>query len=471
MASKGFSRLGNAPVVPTDWDDSDDVGDADEQCRPLPRTLPVEVIDDNGVAEPLFGFGRLVPLERVANDNWYSWLDYCAAKERKELFRFRKVERKRARTALVELGVCPDVIVGYDSEYQCQQAEVIDQSTNNVICYQMVLKLPDGRSFPKIWHMPGDDSRMTLAELLGELFIAAKAANFFKWFPGNIHLAAHFAVADIASLEGGRELMSDLNALRRTLVSMKDPLSVVWTDGNRNQRTVKVNLVDTMLLAPSKAKKLADIGRIVGIPKIELPPGAIERMGEYRQAHPDEFNAYAVNDAVIAAEYATLMWRQSHDMTGSSKMPKTLGGMAVNYSVNTWKAANYNWQERLQGMEEHVEEVYNDELGRTVKRKKLVKTVNRSRHESFAAECTHGGRNEAFLFGTTTVGDWIDIDLCAAYTTAMACLGEPAWERMRPSRDLEDFQPATLGMAYVQFRFPDSVRYPCLPVRTGMGLI
>ena len=42
---------------------------------------------------------------------------------------------------------------------------------------------------------------------------------------------------------------------------------------------------------------------------------------------------------------------------------------------------------------------------------------------------------------------------------------------MRVSLDPDDYEPNTLGYAQVEFKFPSSVRYPSLPVRTENGLI
>ena len=47
----------------------------------------------------------------------------------------------------------------------------------------------------------------------------------------------------------------------------------------------------------------------------------------------------------------------------------------------------------------------------------------------------------------------------------------PDWQGIRPSVNLDEYTCQNLGLARVKFKFPDDVRYPCLPVRSNHGLI
>ncbi|MCB1204774.1 MAG: hypothetical protein KDN18_10990 [Verrucomicrobiae bacterium] len=91
--------------------------------------------------------------------------------------------------------------------------------------------------------------------------------------------------------------------------------------------------------------------------------------------------------------------------------------------------------------------------------------------ETLATECYHGGRNESFAFGPTKAGKWTDYDLCAAYPTALASIGSPAWDKAYGTTEPSDFTDQVLGFAYVHFEFPKSVRFPTLPVRAPGKLI
>ena len=67
--------------------------------------------------------------------------------------------------------------------------------------------------------------------------------------------------------------------------------------------------------------------------------------------------------------------------------------------------------------------------------------------------------------------DWTDYDLSSAYATAMSLIGRPSWKKFKFSRKVADYGPQTLGFACVTFKFPKSVRYPTMPVRTVNGLV
>ena len=72
---------------------------------------------------------------------------------------------------------------------------------------------------------------------------------------------------------------------------------------------------------------------MLGMPKLELPPGAIERMSEFRDEDPELFNRYAERDAEIAARYTLEVWRfldQIGAIGPGGKLPPTIGAAAVN---------------------------------------------------------------------------------------------------------------------------------------------
>jgi len=119
---------------------------------------------------------------------------------------------------------------------------------------------------------------------------------------------------------------------------------------------------------------------------------------------------------------------------------------------------------------ERVETIVNGR--RRCVRQKL--TAYRDR-EALFADCYHGGRNEAYYAGFTPEGDITDIDICGAYTTAMAAIRTPDWRGAVDTTDIVALaEVGERGMAFarVRFQFPAETRFPCLPVRGGdAGLI
>jgi hypothetical protein len=88
-----------------------------------------------------------------------------------------------------------------------------------------------------------------------------------------------------------------------------------------------------------------------------------------------------------------------------------------------------------------------------------------------ATECYHRGRNEQYWFGPAFLDDWTDYDLSSAYATGMALIGKPDWTAFDHTLDVGKFGIRSLGYALVDFEFPESLRFPTIPVRTDNGLV
>ena len=120
-----------------------------------------------------------------------------------------------------------------------------------------------------------------------------------------ITLACHFARADLCMFADYHSFLKRrLAAVRGTMVTTTRflTLDLPFPDGKRR---VTVSVIDTTLLAPPSSP-LADLGAHIGLPKLEIMPGySIAEMARYRDEQPEAFNAYALQDAEIAARYAS----------------------------------------------------------------------------------------------------------------------------------------------------------------------
>ena len=88
-----------------------------------------------------------------------------------------------------------------------------------------------------------------------------------------------------------------------------------------------------------------------------------------------------------------------------------------------------------------------------------------------STEAYHGGRNEQFIFGIADEADWRDHDLSSAYPTAMTLIGIPDWKNCRHIDSFDNIDPLDLAYFSVDFEFPETVRFPTLPVRTANGIV
>jgi hypothetical protein len=233
---------------------------------------------------------------------------------------------------------------------------------------------------------------------------------------------------------------------------------VLYISTNQGTARVSVRLVDTMLIAPAGAS-LALLGTTLGLPKVDLPPGYLkERMDVFKRDKPEEFERYALVDAEIAARWAARVFSLVRDEMGVSRSFPTLGSVGV--AVIEAEIA------RL-GVDVNVF------FGREKRRLRgppspLPNLVGKL---ELAAQCYHGGRNEAFAVGFSPEGRKVfDLDLCGAYTTAMAQIRVPDWQTARYTNALLELATIdALAFAYVRFSFPNGTRIPSLPVRASRG--
>lgn len=99
--------------------------------------------------------------------------------------------------------------------------------------------------------------------------------------------------------------------------------------------------------------------------------------------------------------------------------------------------------------------------------KKVVElSDDRLLFEAIVNKCYHGGRNECYGFGPSPVHEINDFDIKAAYTTAMVDIRPLDYSRAFKTEVVTAFMGDVCGFAKVNFMFPDTLRYPCLPVRT-----
>ncbi|MCB1064715.1 MAG: hypothetical protein KDN20_17575 [Verrucomicrobiae bacterium] len=352
------------------------------------------------------------------------------------------------------------MIIGLDAEWQREG------QANKLLSFQWSL-LYRGSEFTGIEFFDGGRPRM--ADLIQWILTDAKVQGAFCHYPKMVNLVCHFSLAEFAMMADFQELKTRFDALRGSFSTLAKPLSFTITDQNRNSRQISVFLRDSAHLTPQGAK-LGTLGEIHGFPKVALPVDAIENMELLLHEDRDLFIRYAITDAKIAARHALAMARLNRDLTGRVEIPATLGSLCWAFTLKWWED---NGIDRLAVLgKERIEDERFEECSAMMKKEKReVLLANIHQHETLAIECYHGGRNEAFYFGPTYRDNWIDVDLIGAYPTALASLGMPKWNELRSTTDINDFTHNVIGLARVRFRFPKTVRFPCLPVRQPNNLI
>ncbi len=228
---------------------------------------------------------------------------------------------------------------------------------------------------------------------------------------------------------------------------------------SRRPKRVTVYFADTMLLAP-QGSSLKKLGETIGVEKVELPPRMIERMDLLLHDDRALFERYAKQDAIVAARYYARVRETLAMQLSVTKKVATLGAAGMDRIVDVVAALGlspdgYFGYERRRG-----------------KRHILTRLTT---IWPFAANCYHGGRNEAYRVGLTPKGTQLfDVDIKSAYTTALAMARVPDWESAKPENNIERLAVIDDAMTYARakFWFPDETRFPSLPIRAGdRGLI
>lgn len=354
------------------------------------------------------------------------------------------------------------LLIGFDSEWQ------VEGESNRALSYQFFALDFAGGGWQGIYYPRGN--RIGLIGFLSWVVLEGLSAGRIKKWPLSIVLVAHWTLADLAMLKNFAQFKTLLDAVRRTFITVKDTLTCNLWDGQRHCHKVKLIVRDSMLLAPNGKQALSDLGELVGLEKIELEDGEIENMAALLASDPDRFKAYAQRDPEICVRYVIRMMALNLEVAGKAEVPPTLSSVGIKFLLRRWKELGID-QHAVLGTEVVETTAWSPHLQRRLRRREVVLIAERHLHESFATECYSGGRNEQYLFGAGVEGTWTDWDLSGAYATAMSIIGLPGWHAIRQTRDLDEFQPQTMGFARLRFRFPVNTLFPCLPIRTPVGLV
>lgn len=380
------------------------------------------------------------------------------------------------------------IIIGFDTEFKTPDEplpyEAIRAGSGKykVLSYQVHCSVydpaqPNAKEWSGICYPNEGDQRLGLADILIFAFSEGIKAGAIKKIPTTVYIAGHFTRADFPALADFQNLSELISSVRSTFLSIDGhiPLSIQFPDAEDVQ--FKVVLRDTMLLTPATSKSLKALGDLVGIEKVSLdsnPEKSLfykSNMDKLLEDHPERFENYAINDAIICVRYLEQLIDQCEEILGAKKVPATLTSIGVDLLMQSWKNDLQIDPLELLGQERIEERYFSKKHNRFFKKRKTVNLQEVDWHVALATECYHGGRNEQFWFGPAFEDDWTDYDLAGAYPTAMALIGKPDWRATKVTLDVADFTPSTLGIGRVEFKFPDSVRFPTLPVRTENGLI
>jgi hypothetical protein len=380
------------------------------------------------------------------------------------------------------------LIIGFDTEYQG-----IDQSSDNdVLSYQFAAEILnkngdvedcrwDGIVIPE---STSQSDRLSIPDFLSIIFSEGIERFSDIEIPKTVYLVAHFTRADVPAFNEFKDDESrrtlNLDNIRNTFVNVSKTIRVEISDtetGAKNQLNVSIR--DSLHLSPTGYKSLQKIGEILGNDKVVLAENPTDELAIKQNMKSlldndwELFRRYALQDAVICLDYTIHMIRLNQRHTEKFTLPLTLTGIGVNLLTKFWNDQDLDPLEMV-GREIHKEKVWSKKKERYVLKTTTPYLKKLSWHETIFTEAYHGGRNEQYWFGPLEESIWYDYDLTSAYPSVMSMIGYPDWDSIRSIKDIDEllsFRPIDLAIANINFEFPETVAYPCIPIRQEGGLV
>lgn len=209
-------------------------------------------------------------------------------------------------------------------------------------------------------------------------------------------------------------------------------------------------------------------------------------MSSFLLSNPVKYMEYAITDSIIVLQYSTALWGQNQTM------PLTVSSAAVRSAVpQLSKALNVlpdnanDFDRKFRGLTRisHGRQLIINKYNKPsyIEDTSLVPLNDDCRilHE-YAKNAYHGGYNGSSIIGYYDKVTTYDYDLINAYPTCMCLVPDVDWcnsvviQREIYNRPiiLQDFRtPFDPMFGYIRFRFPESVKYPCIPVSVEGCLI
>jgi len=274
----------------------------------------------------------------------------------------------------------------------------------------------------------------------------------------NNYLVAHYNPADLSMFEDFDDFKEDLSIVGKSFVTLGKPLCI----GGEN-----VYVRDTHLLTPAAGKSLASLGKLyeneIGYTKKVISKDHLEHMDEFLIYNKEEFESYAIIDALIPLIHATTLENVNFELKRVG-IPITLSGLGRTLVLDKWNeryAKYFPYQINGDCLMGNADEIQTP--------KGLFASGDVGLYLSHYIGNYKGGRNESFMYGSEKNIEWFDYDLVGAYTTGMTHLSLPAYGSgtRLDSEFVKSMTPDQLMTGYLilkgTFKFPSNTKYPSIP--------
>lgn len=267
-----------------------------------------------------------------------------------------------------------------------------------------------------------------------------------------MYLLIHNSAADLSILTDFKSFKEELDLVNKCFVTLSDPLII---------DDLPIKIRDTQLLAPGTSRSLHALSTLYpNIEKLKVSTTDISDMASYWKRDPKNFRLYALQDALITLVHGCRMAQFNLELGGLG-VPVTLSSLSGRYLKQSWSQQGYS------GYQANASYLLSDSAKLQTPRGLFSMSLLGLKLSMFIGNFK-GGRNETFMYGIDTETEWHDYDVVSAYTTVMAMMGDPAYDRIciLSEEELNELSENDLLYSYTiihcNFEFDNSVKFPSI---------
>jgi len=276
----------------------------------------------------------------------------------------------------------------------------------------------------------------------------------------NIYLITFYGLAELSRISNFRDKLTKIVKVGKKAIKVSRRF-------NFPTESYTIHFID---LIGYFSGSLSSASEILDVAKIKISAGGkghdywISRMLELYNKYPKKFDEYALNDAVITLLLWNLVKQQGFKAGLDAHQRRTVTSLAMGeFRLKFMKSFPCKYR-----IERYPKIIGNDRTGYKIRRGQSTPVfagdwnVRRYALRSYA-----GGNNQSFVRGYFTDLNAKFLDFVSLYITAALIQPLPneftKWKKLTLS-DVSDFE----GFAYVKFEFPESEKYPCLPIHLNL---
>lgn len=308
----------------------------------------------------------------------------------------------------------------------------------------------------------------------------------------NIIIVSHAGIVDLTAFKKDKTLFDKDGSLLPYLKSVQGGMVSIYEydlDIPKPSRywcyyPVWLTFRDSMCYAPASGKSLEQLGASIQVPKIKLPENVIENMLLFMQEHPEDFLAYAAQDALVTIMYGSRLWGINKEwcITATAGSAYAIKNTICNYmgipKMKNGKYDNREFNRIYRGMETVSRGKVSTPRGLRTVTETVSISYEREQLYRFASGAYCGGFNTSCRIGVYKDLVTYDYDLCGAYCTAMCLIFDIDYDNplerefKNEELSLQAFRtPVDPLFALVDFEFPLEVSYPCIPIHHEGSII